>query len=196
MVEPEEIVAAATDLVGRARDLEGLRLVVSAGPTHEPIDPVRFIGNRSSGRMGIAIASEAAARGAEVTLVLGPGTIDPPSTMTIVRVETAQEMLDAVLSSATDADVVVMAAAVADFRPSRVAAQKIKKSAGPPEIALEPTPDVLDELGKRDLRAVLVGFAAETTDLEAAGRRKLEEKRLDLIVVNEVGREGTGFGSD
>ncbi len=196
LAEPEEILAALEDAVGAGRDLAGRRVVVTAGPTHEPIDPVRFIGNRSSGKMGFAVAREAFERGGAVTLVVGPGTVEPPEGPRIVRVTSAEEMRQAVLSAAEDADAVVMAAAVADFRPVTVAGSKLKKEGGAPDVRLEPTPDILRELatGERDL--VLVGFAAETDDLEVAGRAKLAAKGLDLIVVNEVGREGTGFGSD
>jgi phosphopantothenoylcysteine decarboxylase/phosphopantothenate--cysteine ligase len=196
LAEPEEILAVARLVAARSSDLDGRRVVVTAGPTHEPIDAVRFVGNRSSGRMGIAVAAEAHARGADVTLVLGPGTVAPPSDVHVVRVETAEQMRDAVLRAAAGADAVVMAAAVADFRPDRTATGKLKKAGGPPELRLVPTPDVLADLVARARPRALVGFAAETGDLEAEGRRKLEAKDLDLIVVNEVGREGTGFGSE
>jgi phosphopantothenoylcysteine decarboxylase/phosphopantothenate--cysteine ligase len=196
LAEPEEIFAAIARTIGRARDLDGQRIVVTAGPTHEPIDPVRFIGNRSSGKMGVAVAAEASARGADVRLVLGPDTVSPPPGVHVVRVATAEEMERAVVSASADADAVVMAAAVADFRPKAIAPGKLKKEAGIPELHLEPTPDILGQLGERKGDRILVGFAAETADLEAAGRRKLASKHLDLIVVNEVGREGSGFGSD
>jgi phosphopantothenoylcysteine decarboxylase / phosphopantothenate---cysteine ligase len=196
MSEPEDILAAVEAVLSEGRDLAGRRILVTAGPTHEPIDPVRFIGNRSSGKMGYAIAEEARARGADVVLVSGPVSLPEPDGMRVVRVETAQEMRDAVMAEAGGVDAVVKAAAVADFRPAEQADQKLKKESGIPEIRLERTPDVLAELGTLPERPVLVGFAAETNDLEQAGRRKLEEKHLDLIVVNEVGREGTGFGSD
>jgi phosphopantothenoylcysteine decarboxylase / phosphopantothenate---cysteine ligase len=195
LAEPEDIVAGVRAALG-PRDLDGRRLVVTAGPTHEPIDPVRFLGNRSTGKMGIAIATAALDRGAAVTLVLGPGTLAPPGRADVVPVETAEDMRDAVLASVDDADAVVMAAAVADFRPKQTAGSKLKKDAGVPELILEPTPDILAELGERERRPVLVGFAAETDDLEASGRSKLASKRLDLVVVNRVGREGTGFGSE
>jgi phosphopantothenoylcysteine decarboxylase / phosphopantothenate---cysteine ligase len=196
MSEPEEIMARVEEVLGRGHDLAGRRILVTAGPTHEPIDPVRFIGNRSSGRMGYAIAEGARARGADVVLVSGPVALPDPDGVRVVRVETAEEMRDAVMAEVPTVDAVVMAAAVADFRPADRAAQKIKKEWGVPEIDLEPTPDVLRELGALEDTPVLVGFGAETNDLEAAGRRKLTEKHLDLIVVNEVGREGTGFGSE
>jgi phosphopantothenoylcysteine decarboxylase / phosphopantothenate---cysteine ligase len=197
MVEPQEIVTAVEDVLARGRDLAGRRVVVTAGPTWEPLDPVRFLGNRSTGKMGFAIASEATARGAEVTLVVGPGTDDAPDVASVVRVTTAQEMRDAVNVVRRDADAVVMAAAVADFRPETEAPAKLKKDAGPPAIRLVATPDILAELGAAEDRPpVLVGFAAETQDVEAAGREKLARKRVDLLIANEVGREGTGFGSD
>ncbi len=196
MSEPAEIADAVFAAV-RPRDLEGVRVLVTAGPTHEPIDPVRFLGNRSSGKMGVAIAREAAARGAVVTLVLGPATIAPPPNVETIPVRTADEMRSAVIDRFAAADVVVMAAAVADFRPKAPADRKMKKDAGVPELTLEPTPDILAELGERK-RAdqFLVGFAAETEDVEAAGRTKLRSKRVDALVANAVGREGTGFGSE
>jgi phosphopantothenoylcysteine decarboxylase/phosphopantothenate--cysteine ligase len=196
MAEPEDILAAVEDVASRGRDLAGRRIVVTAGPTWEPIDPVRFVGNRSTGRMGFAVAREAFGRGADVTLVVGPGTLEPPEGPRLVRVATAEEMRMAVLEAAEDADAVVMAAAVADFRPREAAPNKLKKEGGPPRLELVPTPDILSELGEVKGERVLVGFAAETEDLEAAGRVKLEAKGLDLIVVNEVGRKGTGFGSE
>ncbi len=194
MSEPEEILATIEDVL--SGDLAGRRIVVTAGPTWEPIDPVRFIGNRSTGKMGFAIAAEAFARGADVTLVVGPGTLQPPPGPAVVRIATADEMRAAVLDASVRADAVVMAAAVADFRPDAAADEKLKKGSGPPQIRLVPTPDILAELGASGRELVLVGFAAETQDVEAAGREKLRRKGLDLLVANEVGREGTGFGSD
>ena len=195
MSEPEDILTATEDVLVAAGDLAGRRVVVTAGPTWEPIDPVRFIGNRSTGKMGFAVAAEAFGRGADVTLIAGPGTGEPPPVPRIVRVTTAEEMRQAVLGAMQDADALVMAAAVADFRPEATAQTKLKKEQGPPEIRLVPTPDILAELGAAG-RAVLVGFAAETEDVEQAGRDKLRRKTLQLLVANEVGREGTGFGSD
>ena len=146
MSEPAEIADAVFAAV-RPRDLDGTRVLVTAGPTHEPIDPVRYIGNRSSGKMGVAIAREAHARGAEVTLVLGPATIAPPPAVEVIRVQTADEMRSAVIDRFTAADAVVMAAAVADFRPKAPNDRKMKKDAGVPDLMLEPTPDILGELG-------------------------------------------------
>jgi phosphopantothenoylcysteine decarboxylase/phosphopantothenate--cysteine ligase len=196
MAEPEAIFAAAAQLAGARHDLAGRRILVTAGPTFEPIDPVRFLGNRSSGKMGVALAAEASDRGADVTLVLGPGTVAPPAGVRTVNVTTAQEMRDAVIEAFPDADAVIMGAAVADFRPKAVTARKIKKEEGTPELILEPTPDILSELGRTRTGQVLVGFAAETSDVEEAGREKLRRKGVDMLVANLVGREGTGFGSD
>lgn len=195
MSEPADILQAIEDVLAAAGDLAGRRIVVTAGPTWEPIDPVRFVGNRSTGKMGFAVAAEAFARGADVTLVIGPGTLEPPEGPSVVRVTTADEMRRAVLDVAAEADAVVMAAAVADFRPENAAESKLKKDDGAPEVRLVPTPDILAELGETG-GPVLVGFAAETDDVETAGREKLRRKRVHLVVANEVGREGTGFGSD
>jgi phosphopantothenoylcysteine decarboxylase/phosphopantothenate--cysteine ligase len=196
MVEPEEILAAVVRELGAIQDLKGRRVVVTAGPTHEPIDPVRFLANRSTGKMGFAVAREAARRGAEVTLITGPVSLPDPPGMQIVRVETAGEMAAAVTDRYPRADAVVMAAAVADWRLKAPSPEKLKKESGPPSLALEPATDILAALGKRKERQILVGFAAETGDFEHEARRKLAEKNLDLIVVNEVGRPGTGFASD
>jgi phosphopantothenoylcysteine decarboxylase / phosphopantothenate---cysteine ligase len=192
--EPEDVVAAVRGALA-PHDLAGRRVLLTSGPTHEPIDPVRFVGNRSTGKMGAALAAEAVGRGAAVTVVLGPGATVPTG-VEVVSVQTAEEMRDAVLARFDDADAVVMAAAVADFRPKAIADTKLKKDAGVPELLLEPTPDILAELGERRRDQVLVGFAAETEDLEVAGRKKLTSKHLDLVVVNLVGRPETGFGAD
>jgi phosphopantothenoylcysteine decarboxylase/phosphopantothenate--cysteine ligase len=199
MSEPEAIVREASLALGAtpAGDLAGRVVVVTAGPTYEAIDPVRFIGNHSSGRMGVAVAAEAARRGADVRLVLGPGTVAPPPGVTVVRVTSAEEMRAAVIGTLDAADVVVMAAAVADFRPKQAAPRKIKKGEGTPELVLEPTPDILAEIGQgKGPELVLVGFAAETSDVVEAGMAKLARKGADLLVANEVGRPGTGFGSE
>lgn len=202
MSEPAEILAAVLAAAGAtgagARgDLAGRRVLVTAGPTYEPIDPVRFVGNRSSGRMGAAVAAEALARGAAVTVVLGPGAMRPPAGVEVVEIETAEQMHAAVLDRADASDVVVMAAAVADFRPKAPADRKLKKDAGPPDLVFEPTPDILAELGaRRRPGQVLVGFAAETDDVVAAGRDKRARKGVDLVVANLVGRGGTGFASE
>jgi phosphopantothenoylcysteine decarboxylase/phosphopantothenate--cysteine ligase len=198
LADPAAIVAAADDLLRaeHEHDLTGLRVVVTAGGTREPIDPVRFIGNRSSGKQGHAVAEEAAARGAKVTLVTT--TSAPASTgIDLVRVETAAEMEQAVLNRRDDADVIVMAAAVADFRPVQVAAAKIKKAGGVPEVVLEPTTDILAALGtQRRAGQTIVGFAAETDDLRANAAEKLARKGIDLIVANDVSAPGVGFEHD
>jgi phosphopantothenoylcysteine decarboxylase/phosphopantothenate--cysteine ligase len=205
MAEPEEILVAAIRalaeraerVAGGAGGLAGRRILVTAGPTHEPIDPVRYLANRSTGKMGFAVAAEAARRGAGVTLVTGPVALSDPAGVEVRRVETAEEMAGEVLARYGEVDAVVMAAAVADWRPSEVAASKLKKDGGPPVLELRTTTDILSSLGKAKEDQVLVGFAAETAeDPTAEGRRKLQEKNLDLLVANEVGREGTGFGSD
>ena len=199
--EPEAVVAAAEGLIGASRcgPLAGVRAVVSAGGTREPIDPVRYIGNRSSGRQGYEIAAELLQRGAQVTLV-SAASLAPPFGATLVEVETAGEMAEAVLGAASDADVVVMAAAVADYRPAAAAERKLKKSSVPLSVELVATMDILSELGSRRRPGqVLVGFAAETArgaELAELGRGKLEAKGSDLIVANEVGRPDAGFGSD
>ena len=198
LAEPEVIAAevlAVLDGAG-AGSLNGHTVVVTAGPTYEPIDPVRFIGNHSSGKMGVAVAAEAIRRGATVHLILGPGTVAPPAGAQVVRIATAEQMREAVMRQADDTDAIVMAAAVADFRPKDAATGKLKTDDGTPEVRLEPTPDILAELGERPQRPYLVGFAAETSDVEAHGRAKLARKHADLLVANEVGREGTGFGSE
>jgi phosphopantothenoylcysteine decarboxylase/phosphopantothenate--cysteine ligase len=199
LAEPADIVAAATGLLSGgspAQDLADVRVVVSAGGTREPIDPVRFIGNRSSGKQGHAVADEAAARGAKVTLVT-TAALPAAAGVDVVRVDTAAEMEEAVLTSAADADVIVMAAAVADFRPARVADAKIKKAAGIPDIVLEPTNDILAALGvARRPGQTIVGFAAETDDLRANAADKLARKGVDLIVGNDVSAPGVGFEHD
>jgi phosphopantothenoylcysteine decarboxylase/phosphopantothenate--cysteine ligase len=199
LAAPEAIVAAVETVlagVGTARDLAGLHVVVTAGGTREPIDPVRFIGNRSSGKQGHAVAAEASARGAKVTLVTTVGQPVPPGA-DVVRVETAAEMAEALAAVAPGADVVVMAAAVADFRPVRPADRKIKKAAGVPDIVLERTVDILAGLGSRKPPGqTLVGFAAETDDLRQNAARKLVEKGADLIVANDVTAPGAGFEHD
>jgi len=197
LAELDDLVAGiAAALRPGPSGLAGTRLLVSLGGTREPLDPVRYLGNRSSGRMGAAIVAEAVARGAEVTAVAAATTVDPPAGARLVRVETAQQLYDAVLAAADAQDVLVMAAAVADFRPKRVAEGKLKKDRGVPEVVLEPTPDTLAELGRRR-RAdqVLVGFAAETGDHLAGARRKLAAKHLDLVVLNHVEGAHSAFGA-
>lgn len=197
LADPETILSAIDSaLSSNVRDLEGLSVLVTAGGTREPIDAVRVIANRSSGKQGYAIAEEAQKRGASVTLI---STVDRPSTpgVKIVSVETAQQMLDAVSAHAPGSDVVVMTAAVADFRPVQAAEGKIKKHKGIPEIILEPTPDILASLGaSKPAGQTLVGFAAETDDVLANAKGKLERKNLDMVVANDVSAPGVGFGHD
>jgi phosphopantothenoylcysteine decarboxylase/phosphopantothenate--cysteine ligase len=196
LADPAAIVEAVAGTFAHGRDLAGVRFLVTAGGTQEPIDPIRFIGNRSSGKQGFAVATEAARRGAAVTLVTGPTWLPDPERVEVVRVRTAAEMLDAVVSRFGEADVVVKAAAVADFRPAEAKASKIKKDQGLPSIALERTSDILAELGRLKNDQVLVGFSAETDDAVAQARKKLSSKNLDMIVTNLVGRPGTGFEAD
>lgn len=195
LADPEVIVAAAERVLSPG-DLVGVRVVVSAGGTREPIDAVRMIANRSSGKQGYALAAESAARGADVTLVSTVALVPPPG-VSVVEVETAQQMELAMTTAAETHDVVVMAAAVADFRPSAAASQKLKKRDGVPEIVLEPTPDILAGLGaaKRPGQ-VLVGFAAETDELRSNAESKLAAKHLDLIVANDVSAPDVGFEHD
>jgi phosphopantothenoylcysteine decarboxylase/phosphopantothenate--cysteine ligase len=201
MAEPDDIVAAALDTLGRAQALAGRHLVVTAGGTQEPLDPVRFIGNRSSGLMGFEIAAEALRRGAKVTLVAGATSAPPPPGADVLRVRTAEDMRAAVLAAAPSADAIVKAAAVADFRPVGPAPAKLKKAAGPPRIELESTPDILAELGAdpglRKPGSVLVGFAAETepdpAGLAELARAKLADKGADVIVANDVSSPDSGF---
>ncbi len=196
LADPATIVAATAGVLA-ARDLDGAKVLVTAGGTRERIDAVRVISNRSSGKQGYAVAAEAAARGAAVTLVTTVDRPTPPGVAEVVRVESAADMQAAVVPRAPAMDVVVMAAAVADFRPADPATGKIKKDAGPPALTLEPTHDFLVDLGRdKPAGQVLVGFAAETDDLAANARGKLERKGLDLIVGNDVSAPGVGFEHD
>lgn len=197
MATVEEIVRVVLEARSSARSLEGRRVVVTAGPTREPVDPVRFLSNRSSGRMGYAIAREARRRGAEVTLVSGPVELPEPPGITLVRVERAAEMCEAVLAALAAADALVMAAAPADFVPRSPAARKLKRAAGVPDIPLELAPDVLKAVAAHRLPGqVVVAFAAETDGLLENARRKLIDKGADLLVANDVSRPGTGFESE
>jgi phosphopantothenoylcysteine decarboxylase/phosphopantothenate--cysteine ligase len=194
MAEPAAIVEEIESAAGGGT-LAGRTVVVTAGPTHEPVDPVRFLGNRSSGRMGFALAAEAARRGARVTLIAGPVALESPAGVSRVDVVTARDMERAAGEAASGADMVIMAAAVADFRPSHPAAEKIKRSRGLPAIELTENPDILSRLRTLAPQAVLVGFAAETGDLEANARAKLAAKGVDLLVANDVSRTDIAFGS-
>src|SRR5215510_6878654 len=198
LAEPDDIVTAAERIVSpRDSVLRGRRVVVTAGPTFEDIDPVRYVGNRSSGRMGFAVAAAAHARGANVTLVAGPTTVEPPLADEVIRVRRATEMRDVVLRAAEHADVVIMAAAVADYSPVEPLAEKIAKRDAPLTLTLQRTPDILADLGRLSARRptplVLVGFAAETGDLLRKAREKRARKSVDLIVANDVTTPGAGF---
>jgi phosphopantothenoylcysteine decarboxylase/phosphopantothenate--cysteine ligase len=195
LADPAEIVTAAARVLARQGDLAGLRVLVTAGGTREAIDPVRFLGNRSSGKMGHAIADVAARRGAAVTLVTTAKLESDPH-VERVPVESAEDMYDAVLGRFTDCDVVVMAAAVADFRPKAIAPEKLKKHDGVPEVVLEPTPDILLALGERKSHQMLVGFAAETVAVRERAAEKLAAKRVDLMVANDVSAPDAGFEVD
>lgn len=197
MSEPEEIFRAALDIAEPGDLLAGRRMVITAGPTHEPIDPVRYIGNRSSGKMGIALAEAALAQGAHVTLVLGPTHLNAPAKADVVNVETAQEMHDAALAAFDDADAAICAAAVADYTPATAADHKLKKAKEPLDtIELKETADILVELSKIKSDRVVVGFAAETDNLLEHAAAKLERKGCDAIVANDVSRTDSGFGAD
>jgi phosphopantothenoylcysteine decarboxylase/phosphopantothenate--cysteine ligase len=196
LAELSEILAAIERILVAVQDLAGEVILVTAGPTREPLDPVRYLSNRSSGKMGYAIAEVAAARGARVILVSGPTALVPPQGVDVIHVETAQQMHDAVLAKLTAATVVIKAAAVADYRPKQVAGRKLKKDEAVPEVTLESTPDILAEVGKRKGRRILVGFAAETEDLVENARKKLQRKNLDLMVANNVSQPGAGFDAD
>jgi phosphopantothenoylcysteine decarboxylase/phosphopantothenate--cysteine ligase len=199
LAEPDEIAVAASRLLGNL-DLAGRAVLVTAGPTREPIDPVRFISNPSSGKMGYAVARVAAQRGADVTLVSGPTLLPDPPGVKVVRVETAEQMARAVEVASAGMDLFVGAAAVSDYRPTATSPRKIKKGDGDETLVLSRTPDILAGLGARFAAAkdgpVLVGFAAETEEVIARAREKLKGKRCDLVVANRVGGPGAGFGSD
>ncbi len=194
--EPAAIVDRVAALLGAGGELAGRKVLVTAGPTREAIDPVRYISNHSSGKMGYAIARAAAARGAETVLVTGPTELAPPPGVKVARVETAAEMMAAVLAEYEDCDAVVKAAAVADYRVLAPAGQKIKKRDDALTLTLAKNPDILAELGRRKKGQLLVGFAAETEEVVAHAREKLERKNLDLIVANDVTLPGAGFGAD
>jgi phosphopantothenoylcysteine decarboxylase/phosphopantothenate--cysteine ligase len=198
LAPPEIIVERGLALLEKGASLGGKTFLITAGPTREPLDPVRFISNRSSGKMGFELAAEALLRGARVVLVSGPTSLFPPLGADSRTVETAAEMLEEVRKNFSGADVVIMAAAVADFRPAAASAQKIKKQTAPGAVELAPTEDILSALGAEPSRKdkLLVGFAAETENLEANARRKLEQKALDLVVANDVSRAGVGFDAE
>lgn len=198
MSEPEDVVEAVCEVLNPVpQDLTGKRIVITAGPTHEPIDPVRFIGNRSSGKMGIALAGEAARRGAAVTLVLGPTSLDIPRGVKCVRVQTAAEMLQAALNAFQTADAAICAAAVADYTPAAPANHKLKKANERLDrIELVETVDILAELSCQKGERCVIGFAAETDNVVEYAQRKLARKGCDVIIANDVSRADSGFGTD
>ena len=195
LAENDAIVAAVMEALGASQDLAGETVLVTAGPTREKIDPVRYLTNRSSGRMGYAIAEAALRRGARVLLVSGPTAIAPPGAAELTQIESAEEMRAAVLKLLPESTVVIKTAAVADFRPKAAAGQKIKRR-GPMTLELEPTTDILSELARQKTSQIIVGFAAETENVLENARKKLASKSLDAIVVNDVSREGVGFDSE
>jgi phosphopantothenoylcysteine decarboxylase/phosphopantothenate--cysteine ligase len=180
----------------KKKDLTSEQLVVTAGPSREPLDPVRYISNRSSGKMGYALARAAARRGADVVLVSGPTGLAAPPGVKLKAVNTAAEMRQAILDEYAACTAVIMAAAVADFRPAEFSSDKIKRGTGPLDLRLEPNPDILKELGQRKDGKLLIGFAAETRDLDSNAEKKLREKNLDMIIANDVTKEGSGFDGD
>ena len=195
MAEPSDILEEIETILS-PKDLEGERILVTAGPTFETIDPVRFIGNRSSGKMGYALARMAIRRGADVTLISGPSSLKPPRGVRFISVESAAEMRKAVMTNLKDATTAIMAAAVGDYTPVKAASSKMKKGKEPLSLELEKTLDILLEIGKKKGKRLLIGFAAETENLMANAKKKLKEKNLDLIVANNVKEPGAGFGVD
>jgi phosphopantothenoylcysteine decarboxylase/phosphopantothenate--cysteine ligase len=196
LADPETIADAVAAEINRRHDLEGEVVLVTAGPTQEPLDPVRFVSNRSSGKMGYALAAAAKERGAEVILISGPVNLAAPRGVTVVPVRTANEMRAKVFEHLARATVVIKAAAVADFHLAKVPQQKVKKTAARMSLELDPTPDILAELGRNKQDRLLIGFAAETENLEREARRKLETKNCDMVVANLVGGVDVGFESD
>ena len=195
LAENETIVAALLESLGASQDLAGETILITAGPTREKIDPARYLTNRSSGRMGYAVAEAALRRGARVVLVSGPTALTPPGAAEFMRVESAEQMRDAVLNLLPEATIVIKTAAVSDYRAKSISQQKMKRK-GPLTLELEPTADILKEISLRKQSQIVVGFAAETENVLENARQKLAAKQLDAIVVNDVSREGIGFDSD
>ena len=195
LAENEAIVAATLEALGASQELAGETLLITAGPTREKIDPVRYLSNRSSGRMGYALAEAALRRGARVLLITGPTTLIPPGAAEVTRIESAEEMREAVLRLLPQSTVVIKTAAVADYRPRMAESQKIKRS-GPMSLELEPTADILGEIARQKKSQIIIGFAAETQNALENARKKLVAKSLDAVVVNDVSREGVGFDSE
>jgi phosphopantothenoylcysteine decarboxylase / phosphopantothenate---cysteine ligase len=195
LAENQAVVDATLEALGATPDLTGETVLITAGPTRERIDPVRYLSNRSSGRMGYALAEAALRRGARVLLITGPTMLVPPSAAEVVEVESAEEMRRAVLERLPQATIVIKAAAVADYRPKTVQAQKIKRTGGL-TLELEPTADILSEIARHKQSQIVIGFAAETENVRQQARKKLTAKSLDAIVVNDVSQQGIGFDSD
>ena len=197
LAEPEKIVEQIKQILCLLKDLEGKTVLVTAGPTREALDPVRFISNRSSGKMGYAIAESASKRGAEVILISGPTNLNPPQNVKLIKVESAIQMRDEVMAYASQAQIIVMSAAVSDYRPKEISQQKIKRGQNSMTITLEENPDILAELGEtKKSDQIIIGFSMETENLIENSRKKLEKKKADFIVANDVSREGAGFGTD
>ena len=197
MEEPENIVGQLKDYFSKGWDFPGKKILVTAGPTYEGIDPVRFISNYSSGRMGYAIAGEFAERGGDVTLISGPGSLNAPDNLNLVKIKTAGEMHEECMRHFAESDIIVMAAAVADYTPEQISGEKIKKSDDEMVIRLKPTTDILAEMGKKKGKEqFLVGFALETENMLANAEKKLKKKNLDLIIANSANEDGTGFGGE
>lgn len=197
LATPENIVEAVVDALTKKQDLEGKKIIITAGPTVEAIDPVRYITNRSTGKMGYAIAKEACDRGAEVTLVSGPTTLEPPKNLKkFIRIESAKDMYEAVINNLDENDVIIKSAAVADYKPKDYCDKKIKKSDDDLVIKLDRNKDIAYEIGKVKKDKILVGFAAETNDLIENAKNKINKKNLDFIVANDLTKEGAGFGVD
>lgn len=197
LANAEKIIQEIQRLVCKPSDFKGKKILVTAGPTHEALDPIRFITNRSSGKMGYAVAEASSSRGADVTLISGPSALPDPRDVTLVKVESAIQMRDAVLKHAPQADVVIMAAAVSDYRPQNISPQKIKKGQGQMTLVLERNPDILAELGQNKSDGqILVGFSMETENVLDNALEKLQKKNLDLIAANDVLQPGAGFGTD
>ncbi len=198
MAEPEEIIAYLESFLNRSTKLQGKKILITAGPTYEPIDPVRFIGNRSSGKMGVALADGAARRGAEVTLILGPSGLSPENgKVEVIKVKTAREMYEAATERFDSADLAILAAAVSDYRPREAAREKIKKGEETMRLELVRNPDIAESLGKQKRNGqLLAGFALETENEKANAREKLRKKNFDLIVLNSLKDEGAGFNVD
>lgn len=197
MEEPKLVVDAAMSLLTKGNDLAGKRVLITSGANHEPIDPVRFIGNRSSGKMGYAIANAALRRGAEVTVVTGPAEVQPPGESNIIQIQTALEMHDAVMRLLPEADVIIGAAAVSDYRVDNPPTEKVKRNGSGMHLDLTENPDIIGAVGAgKKAHQLVVGFAAETSDLTANAQAKLKKKNLDMIVANKVGASDSGFGSE